>query len=939
MGVVHRTPLRGRDDELDQATAVLRAAVDSGRAGAVIIRGRPGGGKSRLLDAVVDTAVGQGLHVLRGTGDADATTMPMAPLLQAILRGPTPLMDRASVQDALRNEEVRYILIQDIAEALEGAARTGAVVVAVDDLQFCDTTTLFALRVLAEQLIAEPVVWLVAVRDPVTDETVARTIDRLQQLESRTVHASPVPLAAAIDIAVDVIGANLDANLRTMVARAEGEVLDLVETLRGLVDEHRIEIQDGEATLTDTTVPTRLRDSVNRRLALLTPLAIDAVSAAAVVGRRFSPQVIAALLHQPLREITQALRRAEKVRIVAEVDDERFAFRHDLIREAIELTLTPAVRRELRRAAVDIQLSRGMSVVEVAGALADSAEPGDVEAADLLEQAAEETAAMDPSNSADLLGRAAELAGGDPARRDHLVARQVSMLWQAGRAVDAHELGERALVAGLEPVHEAEIRLGLARVASQHSYTEAGHQSNAALALPALPEGLRAQLLAASSVAKIVTHDFEGLDRDLASGLDLARSAGERMSEASLLATRSTLTFYDMQWATAFELAEQGQRVAADTSVETSMWAPNSLWVAILRGVTGFPEDALTLVDREIAYATAHHQGAAMSLLMMVRARILLEAGRLSDAQSEADAVLIMTDWRERNSVADFTVNFVLRRVALYTGDPDALRRSEVGTSQMMQSLVTSVRRPGNWLAALAADADGNLDLAMSLTAEGAAVYGERGDAFTIDPADEPLFARMAGRAGRPDLAARAAEYTELRAARNPTFPLLAAIARHTRGLVDDDPDALADAVTLFAGTQRPLARAAALEDAGRVNAGRDIAVVLLDEAHDIYRAAGAHRDAARIRQRLRALGVRRAAPRRAGAGDVLADLTPSELGVVKLVARGATNREVAAELFLSPHTVNSHLRHAFTKLGIRSRVELARIAVLTDMQEGMVNR
>jgi DNA-binding CsgD family transcriptional regulator len=48
---------------------------------------------------------------------------------------------------------------------------------------------------------------------------------------------------------------------------------------------------------------------------------------------------------------------------------------------------------------------------------------------------------------------------------------------------------------------------------------------------------------------------------------------------------------------------------------------------------------------------------------------------------------------------------------------------------------------------------------------------------------------------------------------------------------------------------------------------------------------------------------------------------------VVRLVAQGATNREVAERLYISPHTVNSHLRHVFTKLGIRSRVEVARLA------------
>ncbi|HUN35284.1 MAG TPA: LuxR family transcriptional regulator [Trebonia sp.] len=60
-------------------------------------------------------------------------------------------------------------------------------------------------------------------------------------------------------------------------------------------------------------------------------------------------------------------------------------------------------------------------------------------------------------------------------------------------------------------------------------------------------------------------------------------------------------------------------------------------------------------------------------------------------------------------------------------------------------------------------------------------------------------------------------------------------------------------------------------------------------------------------------------------------ELTRAELAVVSLAARGATNREVAERLYLSPHTVHSHLRHVFVKLGIRSRVELARLAAERD--------
>ena len=95
--------------------------------------------------------------------------------------------------------------------------------------------------------------------------------------------------------------------------------------------------------------------------------------------------------------------------------------------------------------------------------------------------------------------------------------------------------------------------------------------------------------------------------------------------------------------------------------------------------------------------------------------------------------------------------------------------------------------------------------------------------------------------------------------------------------------------------------------------------------------AAGAERDAARVRSLLRARGVRPAAggPRQAAGWP---ELTESEFAVVSLVARGATNREVAERLFLSPYTVSSHLRHVFVKLGIRSRAELAHVATARGM-------
>lgn len=85
------------------------------------------------------------------------------------------------------------------------------------------------------------------------------------------------------------------------------------------------------------------------------------------------------------------------------------------------------------------------------------------------------------------------------------------------------------------------------------------------------------------------------------------------------------------------------------------------------------------------------------------------------------------------------------------------------------------------------------------------------------------------------------------------------------------------------------------------------------------------------MRSRLRQSGVRRRRPTPAIDAHGWLALTPSELHVVRLIAEGATNRAAASHLFLSPHTINSHLRHAFTKLGITTRVELTRIVLANE--------
>jgi DNA-binding NarL/FixJ family response regulator len=151
--------------------------------------------------------------------------------------------------------------------------------------------------------------------------------------------------------------------------------------------------------------------------------------------------------------------------------------------------------------------------------------------------------------------------------------------------------------------------------------------------------------------------------------------------------------------------------------------------------------------------------------------------------------------------------------------------------------------------------------------------------------------------------------------------------AAHCGGIVGQDPELLAHAA---ASHRDPWARASAAEDLGTVLIAMnnpDGAVPYLDDALGGYGHASAERDLARIRRRLRKLGVRR--QHRATAGRPATgweSLTEIEQMTATLVAEGLTNHQVADRMYVSAHTVAFHLKQVFRKLGIGSRVELARI-------------
>jgi DNA-binding CsgD family transcriptional regulator len=191
------------------------------------------------------------------------------------------------------------------------------------------------------------------------------------------------------------------------------------------------------------------------------------------------------------------------------------------------------------------------------------------------------------------------------------------------------------------------------------------------------------------------------------------------------------------------------------------------------------------------------------------------------------------------------------------------------------------------------------------------------------------LGARVASAAGDAGLRARVLQAAEVLEREQPAVPLLAAVAGYARAILERDADALAAVARALHSSSRPLLYAGAAEDAGGELARAQRTAEALDQlnaAFDTYIECEAIADARRVGRALRRLGVERRIVTHPRAKTGWDSLTDSELTVLNLIAQGATNRDVAAHLQLSPHTVKTHVHNAFAKLGITSRAQLAQL-------------
>ncbi|GAA2659802.1 MULTISPECIES: AAA family ATPase [Actinosynnema] len=889
--MTHRrpAPLRGREVEL----AELDRRVDllaRGAGGALVLEGASGSGKTRLLDEVAARALGAGLRVFTGAGQRSWQVLELLDGLPGAGGGGGA-----------------GALVRELHDSLERAALDVPVLVVLDDFQWADPAAAKAARVLVRRLAADPVLWLIA-RRPTPDDHLDAPVLRLGDL----------PADAVRDLALDVLGGLPDGPLTALLAGAQGNPLLVGELLNGLLDEAAVDVRDGVAALRTEAAPLRFRESVRSRVRQLSAPAREAVELAAILGRAFTAGQLARMLDRAPAALLGPLREVVDAELVVERGD-RFGFRHDLVREAVEGGLPEPLRRDLRRQAVEASLAEGAPAADVAALVLRTATRGDQRSIALLRRAAAEIAPRSPVVAASLSTRALELVRPGEAKGP-MLTDAVTQLVLAGEVDEASALFDRYAGAALAPATAARLRRLLAEVLLPADVARSAALCREALALPGLADDLRAQLHAVLATALVVAGERAEGRREAEAATAAAEGSPDPVLRSSVLITDAMTRFQRCDPAGALRAADAAIRARDAAPGARALWLPDGC-KALLLAASGRLAEAWELTGTGVDLARADGQQANEWTWVVIRTALLLRAGRLDEARAEAESVRTLSEELGAAVFREFASS-VLGQVALHRGElVEAGRAAE----RMRAVGLPSWRARGAVLGALVAEAGGGVG---GLDAGVDDFYGGCADPVALDgPAEVAVLVRLLLRSGERERARALVARLEGERARHPGERGVRAAAWHARGVLEGDAGLLVRAAAEYEGDERALVRARVAEDAGVALAGVDRAagVALLDSALELWTAAGADHDAGRVRGALRRHGVRRRAPDGPGAG--WAGLTGSEARVARLVALGRTNRQVADELHLSPHTVSTHLRHAFAKLGIRTRTELARLA------------
>jgi DNA-binding CsgD family transcriptional regulator/tetratricopeptide (TPR) repeat protein len=913
--------LVGRGEELGRVRALLEAAR-GGLTGALVVQGEAGIGKTTLLAAAEELA--DGLTCLWARGVESEAALGHAALLELL----TPVQDRLADLPAAQAEALaaalgwgpagapgdRYLVAAATLSLLAAAAERAPVLVLVDDLHWVDRESAAALLFSARRLHRDAVAFLFAVR---TGSASAVPLGGL----------SVLPLAGLAPAeAAGLLPARLaDPVAARLVEGTRGNPLALSEVARRLTPAQLV----GAAPLPDPLpVGARLELVYQPVLAGLSAPAWRAVLLCAAGPEGAAAGLVSALDQDGL-DAGAALDEAEERGILVR-DGGSVAFRHPLLRSAAWRLATRAQRRAAHLALAGAlpgeaaRTARNWHLAEAA------AGPDDVLAGELVAVAEEDRTRRGFAAAAAALERAALLTT-DPGLAAERLAAAVGDAFLAGDIERTRALAARVLEGPAGRAARAQVLYTLG-VLEQYagSVPRAAELLAAAAELADGPQ--RVWALAELGNTRFRLNDLAGVG-EIADRLAEAADPGDPGQRALAAFARGVT------------LTVAGDPAAARpllTDVLELLQSPplrdDPRYLINLAVAAGFLGDLRGLVAPfEQRLAETRERGAlgvlvpGLALMASGRAWLGDHTGAFADA-GEAAELGEQLGYATDTAVA---VEMLAWQSAARGLHDDARRALERARALTDRAGTTSVAAHQAITAAFCALCRGDLAEAAALleariAADGG--IGSLGEPLGVAPTLVEAYVGL-GRAA--DAAALAGRYADV-TAQSPPAATAALVAR-CRGLTAADEGAAAEAfeAALAAHAQAPDAFEAArtrllygarLRRAGRRVAAREQLRVALDAFAAMDLTAWVQRAA----DELGATGAT-ARPRRPLASE---PLTSQETRVALLVARGLSNREVAAALFLSPKTIEHHLGSVFRKRGFRSRTELAR-AFATAAAEG----
>jgi DNA-binding CsgD family transcriptional regulator/tetratricopeptide (TPR) repeat protein len=912
--------MRGREQEW-QAIGDLLDRAKRGQSGMLLVEGKPGLGKSLLLAEAVSAADRSGFVTAAAAADELTRYMPAGPMLAAL--GQPPHHARPEPGQPGTGP---MPLVEDLGRRLEDCAQSGPVLVCLDDLQWADTGTLLALRLLPPQLASYPMAWLLARSDLHRGSRAEMLFDLLAPEGAARIELAPLGDDAVTAVVADTLGWEPDQALLELAAGAAGNPALITDLITGLIDEHALTVRAGRARLSSDILPRRMQASVHGSVGRLSTRARQLVETAAILGRSFRLEDAAAMLGTSAADLLPPVEEALAAEVLVPTKD-ALNFRHELLWRATLDSLAPPVRQALHGQFGDLLLARG-SAFQAAPHLIEAAHANDPQTLGRLDHVRASVLATSPEAAADVAVRALSLTPADDPERIARSAGAAEALAAADRLGEADQVIRNVLELPMSGRQRARLRGALASVLHLRGLdVQASDEADRALGEPGLPRSVRGLATIALLQALAAVCDRKRGGELAACIADAPGDYGRDVRVTALIAL-AVMWWDEGRMRESLDLCEDAVLLAGRKPADLRLGEAQLALASRLIDIGKFTEAAtlLKLARERPGMLNGLDVSASPALL---RARIGLAQGRLDDAVAEVETARKVADARGAHAYRGYAFQ-VLATVALRSGDLGMAAELEPGPA-CQDDLAASCGHIGQGItAAQLAEARAGPDAAMPLLSWIYDAIAEHCSPLISEPATISWLIRVALATGRAQLAERVAGTAGRIARANPGFPTVIAAADHAAGILTGDRARLARACD---GYEDPWLGASAAEDLGTLVASQggsqSDSVAHLDDAIAGYARSGAVRDVARVRRRLRRLGVRRrhwAAHRGPEIG--WDSLTDTERAISELVSRGLSNQEVADRKYVSVHTVAFHLRQVFRKLGISSRVELARIAV-----------